>query len=302
MKALASLIMRSRTHATLAVIVFSALTLFIPIFSVFCAPAIGLLVLRKGIYEGVIVLFLANGLLIMAGALSGMAHIIVPLVTYLSVMSAITIGVAWVLRQSRSLSLSLMSAGLVGIVFVLGIHLFLDDPVSYWRTILDSRFAPVLKEVSDTATQTAIINSLELMSKNGTSWVVNGILTSTIISLFIARWWQASLYNPGGFGEEFRQLRFPKTLSIATLGVAVFGIVDLGSISVLGYELLSIFLTLYTLQGLSIAHAIVSTNKLHGVWLAPVYFLAMFLSQIVAVAGYIDTWADFRQRFGRAVP
>ena len=31
-----------------------------------------------------------------------------------------------------------------------------------------------------------------------------------VVSLVLGRYWQASLYNPGGFGEEFRALRFRK--------------------------------------------------------------------------------------------
>ena len=52
----------------------------------------------------------------------------------------------------------------------------------------------------------------------------------TLISLFTARWWQAKLYNPGGFQQEFYQLR----LSRANILVLVVGLVLFSSIE--GYR------------------------------------------------------------------
>ncbi len=36
-----------------------------------------------------------------------------------------------------------------------------------------------------------------------------GTAMSAVLCLLLARYWQAALYNPGGFGEEFQALALP---------------------------------------------------------------------------------------------
>ena len=47
------------------------------------------------------------------------------------------------------------------------------------------------------------------------------LAVSTILCLFVSRWWQAMLYNPGGFGEEFRQLR----LDVRAAGLSIIAFI-----------------------------------------------------------------------------
>ncbi|EEF23190.1 conserved hypothetical protein, partial [Ricinus communis] len=55
-----------------------------------------------------------------------------------------------------------------------------------------------------------------------------GAVASTTAALLLARWWQAMLYNPGGFRGEFHQLRLPLPLA-ATLVAIGLGLSGLGS-------------------------------------------------------------------------
>src|SRR5690606_39352678 len=56
--------------------------------------------------------------------------------------------------------------------------------------------------------------------------VLGGVLGAThmlmaLISLMIGRYWQGGLYNPGGFRQEFHQLRLPVMSSIGLLVLVV---------------------------------------------------------------------------------
>ncbi len=43
----------------------------------------------------------------------------------------------------------------------------------------------------------------------------------SVLALVLARYWQAALYNPGGFGREFRALKLPKQTMAVLVAVMV---------------------------------------------------------------------------------
>ncbi len=40
-----------------------------------------------------------------------------------------------------------------------------------------------------------------------------GTAIGSVLCLLLARYWQAALYNPGGFGQEFRALYYPPVVA-----------------------------------------------------------------------------------------
>ena len=65
-------------------------------------------------------------------------------------------------------------------------------------------------------------------------------------------------------------------------------------------NLLLIVVAMYSLHGLSLAHALVNATKIHHGWLVGIYILMLFfLLQVMVVLsalGFADSWADFRAR------
>ena len=116
------------------------------------------------------------------------------------------------------------------------------------------------------------------------------------LSLIIARNWQARLYNPGGFGEEFRQIAIGKQASIALIVGIAIAVVTANHLII---ELIMVGVAVFMFQGLSLAHALVKQLELHIGWLIGLYVLMLLLlvQMIVLLAtfGIIDNFVNFRQ-------
>src|SRR3990172_12174890 len=81
-----------------------------------------------------------------------------------------------------------------------------------------------------------------------------GLVVSLVTSLFCARWWQASMFQPGGFRQEFQALHLPKVLTLALLacvGLLAAGLADAGSAAM---EMLVLIVFNYLFQGGASGH------------------------------------------------
>jgi len=120
----------------------------------------------------------------------------------------------------------------------------------------------------------------------------------SIISLIIARNWQAILYNPNGFGEEFRQIQLGKQLAIGLLlGIALAVLSNSQMIT----ELIMVALAIFMFQGISLVHAIAKQREMNDGWLIA-FYIVMFLLLIqmivlLATFGIIDNFVDFRKKY-----
>jgi uncharacterized protein YybS (DUF2232 family) len=127
-----------------------------------------------------------------------------------------------------------------------------------------------------------------------------GMSLNALMCLYLARAWQAQLFNPGGFREEFHALRLGQGLAMLSLVFIALSLLPLGVVSHMAGEIVIVILSLYVLQGLALLHAIVAQRKLHIAWLVVLYLVMLFvlpqLMVLVAMMGLVDTWADFRRR------
>jgi len=115
-----------------------------------------------------------------------------------------------------------------------------------------------------------------------------------ICLLMVARWWQALLYNPGGFQQEFHQLRLQPR--VAGLLMALFVLASMG-VTVLSGWVLYFVLPLF-FAGLALVHGLIGMKKLSRLWLLAFYMLMLnpLLAQLLTVAALIDSFYDFRRR------
>ena len=49
-------------------------------------------------------------------------------------------------------------------------------------------------------------------------------LVMTLVGLMVARSWQARLYNPGGFREEFHAIRLPAGIAFGLMAIALLSV------------------------------------------------------------------------------
>jgi len=120
----------------------------------------------------------------------------------------------------------------------------------------------------------------------------------------LARWWQALLFNPGGFMQEFYGLRQSRVAALVVLVILALGLVDLGQISHMAGDIMITLVVVYSMVGLALVHALVAKTGKHSAWLVGLYVLLFILPPQMMMAltsvGIIDSWMNFRERFPAA--
>lgn len=117
-----------------------------------------------------------------------------------------------------------------------------------------------------------------------------------LISVMLGRSWQAKLYNPGGFQQEFHRLRLSRQSCLLLLAMML----ALSYLNVIAVEALLIGLVPFSVAGLALVHGSVAKRKLGKGWLITFYVVSfllgpslMFLLVFLAV---LDAWIDIRSR------
>lgn len=111
----------------------------------------------------------------------------------------------------------------------------------------------------------------------------------------LARWWQAALYNPGGFQSEYHQLRLPLWLT-GSLAFAVFGVSNMIDMT----QWLFVLSIPLLFAGLALVHGLVEQLKLGRILLIATYLGFVMLGELVftllAVLATLDSVFNLRQR------
>ncbi len=289
---MASFIMAGRMQAAIFTVVSTLVSLLIPPLIVFSNAAVALITLRKGWQQGVIYSLLAIATLVIASiALKqpGSSGIVAGLANWLPLVL-----IASALGMTRSWSKTLQLTLILGVAGVLLFHLLHPDAAGYWKAALQ-QMKPLLQQ-SYQLEESKIDASINNASVWMTGTVASVLVIIAIISLIIARNWQARLYNPGGFGEEFRQIALGKQFAMALLGAIAIAVITHNQLII---ELIMVAITVFMFQGLSLAHALVKQKGLNPALLAGLYILMFLLliQMIVLLAAFaiIDNFADFRK-------
>ena len=288
MKGLASYVMRGRLQALMVIMAVASSTLvFSTMFCWISAAVVALVTLRKGAGEGAWLLLwalLPAGLLLLAYGDSG------PLAMLLG-----TAVLAAVLRSTVNLSatvlVSVVVGGLIGGALLLFSTEFLEQLVGFVSEFLRN-MEQQLSQDGNTVTL-PIPTALQIAGMLGLASAV-----SSVMCLLLARYWQAALYNPGGFGEEFKAL-YLSPARTAMLVLPALGIAALGT----GYQTWAmIFLVPLSFAGLALVHARAEVRKRGVGWLT-VFYLAYFILDpvklVVVIAAIADSWIGFRQRWAK---
>lgn len=123
------------------------------------------------------------------------------------------------------------------------------------------------------------------------------VLVVAIACLALARSWQAGLYNPGGFREEFHGLRLSTRELVVLVVLGTIGVV----LGIPALAMLSWVPLLVT--GVALVHGIIGLKGMNGLWLVAFYVLLITtwpMILIVLFLAFIDTLADFRTRLARS--
>ena len=247
----------------------------IPLVNLLNPVVVGLMVLRKGVLE-VAIIFAWAILPIGVWAIVGD---IAPLIMLFAIS-----GLAWLLRETESWEFTLLATIAIG----LSVEIYLRVQPA----ILDGLFQQ-LELLLVTNNLQGI--QLEDLRESMGSFIGVGYMFLAIVLLILARWMQASLFNPGGFQKEFHQLRIGQKTA---LGLA--GFIVLGSYQLLIPQSWVFYLILPLLfSGIGLVHAVVDNKKLSSLSLIAFYALLIVLPivlQLIVLLALVDSWYDFRSR------
>lgn len=286
MRALAEFIMRGRMQAILVVVVSAAL----PLLFWLSAAAGCLVLLRRG---------LSDALGILAWALLpaiGWWYFGEPR-TLLVLLGAL--GLAMLLRASLSWDRVLLCSVALGLVYGLVLGAVFREPIAAMAGELQKLLPQMLDGVHQ---QMSVDERARLESLIAP--VLTGLLAAllqivSLLSLMLGRYWQALLYNPGGFGREFRALRLPLAPAMLLLVGMLLG-PNLGPQMAMLTPLCSVPLVF---AAVALLHGLVAQGRLAKFWLVGLYITLLLFMQLtyplLVVLAIVDSLFDFRGRFER---
>ena len=269
MRALAELVMRGRRYAIGASMVGAS----IPFLNWLSTAIVSLVVLRKGAAEGSIVLLWALLPLYFVGG---------PMPVIALVGAVI---MAYILRVTLSWELAIAVAVIASAIGSL---------------VFEYTAADLLVMLVEFYVEFSKQNSIEVSSELARKAIVGiyamGQACGMCALLVLARWWQSQLYNPGGFQEEFHQIRLTPWFSTGVVVAMMFSFVF--------DEQLGRWLRLLTVPlffaGIALVHWTFGFRKMSMNWLIAFYILLIILSNliypIVASLALMDSYLNLRQR------
>ena len=280
MRGLAEFIMRGRWQALAVAVLGSVLVFAAPI----SAAAIALVTMAQGTRDGSWVALWSLLPALLLGWVSG---------DYGTGFLLLSVFVgAMVLAQTLSLSLALLAivpVSAIGGVLLLTLNsAFLEAMLS----MLDTWIAALQAESPESGES---LNALRPTVTQVAGLMATGNALMASLSLLLGRYWQAALFKPGAFGEEFRAFKLPSVLTALLVLVAMLGALN-GSEAAAWSALAGIPVTL---AGFALFHHIARRQQLGGTFLTVGYVLWIIVDGLkvgVLLAVLLDAFLDLGRR------
>ncbi len=265
------------------------------VFGILLIPAgaiIALTTLRFGAREGFKIAALSTGLLVVVRLGLGQG------LTQALALAALAI----VLRARRAQDWPLQLAALMVLAAAATMRVSVGDVAQFWRKTLKPFFELMSKDAGARFTA----EQMDFIAGQMHGWTMVAGFVLLAGTILLARWWQAELYNPGGFGSEFRELALPRALTVlAGASALAYASDDKGMLLLaLAGDACVLLVVLFALQGLAVIHFLARVRGLAGAWLVTLYVMLMLVPQvagpILATTGLADNIVDLRRlRRGR---
>ena len=291
--------MRGRMQSVMVASTLALISLLFPPVSIISSATVALVTLRRGTSEGFWVLLCSSaaaailGMLLFGGYQFALFY---GLVLWLPVWV-----IAIVLREARHLSLAVEMAVLIGVLGVVFFYLFMDEPATLWQVMLERMIGPMLKMHAEVSAVN-IEQSLEVLAHYMTGILAAASIYGLLFGLFLGRWWQAMLYNPGGFKQEYLALKAHSALTLASIGIIAVGWLGSGIVSEIAWNIALLLFALYALIGAAVLHRVFAAMKAGRFWVPMLYVTLLMIPHAmlpVALVGLSDAWLNLRNKFSK---
>jgi hypothetical protein len=280
LKALAEFILRGRLQALIVALIGS----FFPLIS---TSAVALVSLCKGPKEGTL-LFLWVSLALVLLQQSGSEN---PLLTAVSIVSlGIMVLAAEVHRVMASWQWTLLVIVVVAVISAQGFAILMGSSVTSLVATAQDLLNTVKSQGQDAQTSIVLSESMLL------GLVATIIAIGSIMSLMLARWWQAGVQNPGGFQKEFHGFSIDAKIAVILIVILVVGQffsqsaqiwVDIAALPLI-------------IAGIALVHFAVKLFGQGRQWLAFLYVGMIMVGKpvtlLLVVLGLTDSLIDLRSR------
>ena len=197
------------------------------------------------------------------------------------------------MRNTVNLPLAVLASvavgGLTGLAMVAFAGASLEQIVTYFGEFLAS-----LEQQLSQGDQQIVLVRPDATQIAGMMGVGAGM--TAVLCLLLARYWQALLYNPGGFGGECKALYYPPAVA-ALLALLTVGLASMGA-SYRTWAMICVIPLMFA--GLALVHARAEVRGQGKGWLAFFYVAWLIFDPVkllVLFAAIADSWINFRQRW-----
>lgn len=304
----AKFLMQGRVYFCLGVFLLASL----PFLLWLAAGFVVLVTLRRGAFDGALALLCAMLPMALMAAMSGFSSsealslpteaapapeniaLLQGLVFWNDAVVLIVVYTAAViLRETVKLNVTLVAIAVSICAIVLSGLL----PVQHWMEFFKLNYEQLTRllpqDYGQALSDISGAKQVELFRIIASHYLSLTLLVQAYMGLFLGRWLQSLLYNPGGFGIEFRSLSYSglaATLMIFT-GVMLDRVVP--EAAGVAWVLTAPVVTV----GVALVHFIIHVKKVSfSGWLVGFYFLLPFTYSIVAIVGWLDALWRFRSK------
>lgn len=214
----------------------------------------------------------------------------------LGVLSALVLVItAEVLRTTRRIEWAWAVAAIVTVLGFLILLVAVPDALNQYRDVLDKFIAMWLQSLSGpeaTELKASVAAQAELTEAFLVQMLAVQVMMSVGIGLTLGRYWQAALFNPGGFGKEIKSFRLEPSLAILLLGLWLGAQAGSAWISGLAQVLWIPFL----IGGIGCFHWFAAERKLPGFSYLVFYLVVLVIQIVVVMFAVVDSFFDIRKR------
>ncbi len=300
MRSLARYILSGPFQAVAVVFVFALLSFPFPFLVVFSGGALALITLKVGVRQAISVLLISvalvavSTLLLLGNLTAG------PLIIWASIVA-----VSYAYLRFQSLSLALQALTVFGIVLTVLVTALFPDLQAGWLHYLKN----LLQAIEQGPSFQIMMQNTGLSLERAEQYLpgIASLMTGMVIAVYLlivsvtlsfGGWWHDLLDDAQTFHKEFVRFNLGRTLA---LSVALFVVVALASKAAIFWQLTIVCLSMFFLQGLGLAHAVIGAISKPMLGFVTVYGLLLIVTPqmmlVLASAGVLDGFLDFRKRF-----
>ncbi len=210
----------------------------------------------------------------------------------------LTYALSVMLNRTYSWRLVLSISVYVSFFVILAVFLINPDVVDWWKTQMTQSMEQFQNLLGANAENLDMQLLVDRAAAAFSGLVTAYYLLSVLLTILVARWWQARVFNPGGFNQEWLNLSLDR----------ISGLIFI--LSIVAYLIFKHAFTLnvmlaclvpFAIVGISIIHASIKRALMDKATIALIIFyvallfLALYLVGFLAILGAIDCFYRFKR-------